>query len=99
MCCTCLCRSLFITSQDLLALEVVVDPDLLAEAGLYVGVSLPQVPHNPEWLAEEWRERAACFAVLDTLQRYAKLTKGWSILPGSTKETFLLYPFVEFAFV
>ena len=45
-----------------------------------------QVPKNPEWLAEEWRERAACFAVLDTLQRYAKATKGWSILPGSTKD-------------
>lgn len=61
--------------KDLLALEVVVDPDPSAE-----------VPSNPEWLAEEWRERAACFAVLDTLQRYAKLTKGWSILPGSTKD-------------
>lgn len=48
-----------------------------------------QVPKNPEWLAEEWRERAACFAVLDTLQRYAKATKGWSILPGSTKDSSL----------
>ncbi|CAJ1338953.1 unnamed protein product [Effrenium voratum] len=61
--------------KDLLALEVVVDPNPFAE-----------VPKNPEWLAEEWRERAACFAVLDTLQRYAKATKGWSILPGSTKD-------------
>lgn len=61
--------------KDLLALEVVVDPDPKAE-----------VPQNPEWLAEEWRERAACFAVLDTLQRYAKSTKGWSILPKSTKD-------------
>lgn len=46
-----------------------------------------KVPQNPEWLAEEWRERAACFAVLDTLQRYAKSTKGWSILPKSTKDS------------
>ncbi|CAE6924315.1 RIOK1 [Symbiodinium natans] len=61
--------------KDLLAVEVVVDPDPLAE-----------VPQNPEWLAEEWRERAACFAVLDALQRYAKTTKGWSVLPDSTKD-------------
>ena len=46
-----------------------------------------KVPQNPEWLAEEWRERAACFAVLDTLQRYAKSTKGWSIMPKSTKDS------------
>eukprot|EP00929_Paragymnodinium_shiwhaense_P084313 TRINITY_DN45071_c0_g1_i1.p1 TRINITY_DN45071_c0_g1~~TRINITY_DN45071_c0_g1_i1.p1 ORF type:complete len:1866 (+),score=335.88 TRINITY_DN45071_c0_g1_i1:715-5598(+) len=61
--------------KDLLALEVVVTPDPKAE-----------VPKNPEQLVDEWRERAACFAALDVLQRYAKGTAGWWVLPGSTKD-------------
>jgi len=46
--------------KDLIALEVVVTPDLTAE-----------LPKSPKWLADEWREKASCFAALDTLQRYA----------------------------
>lgn len=61
--------------KDLLAVEVVVTPDPNLE-----------VPQSPEWLAEEWRERAACFAALDALQRYAQQTSGWWILPGSVKD-------------
>ena len=61
--------------KDLLALEVIITPDPAAE-----------VPHNPEWLAQEWRERAACFAALDALQRYAQQTTGWWVLEKSTKD-------------
>ncbi|CAE8636405.1 unnamed protein product [Polarella glacialis] len=61
--------------KDLLAVEVVMQPNPAVE-----------VPKNPEWLAEEWRERAACFSALDALQRYAKSTKGWWVLPDSTKD-------------
>lgn len=61
--------------RDLLALEVIISPDPAVD-----------VPKSPKWLAEEWRERAACFAALDALQRYARETSGWSVMAGSTRD-------------
>lgn len=61
--------------QELFTIDVVVYPD-------------PEIsgPSESEELAADWRERAACFAALDAVQKHTRRTASWKVVPGTTKD-------------